>query len=130
MPGKIIAAIGLDLQGRVSDTHFGDSAAICFAEIGTGPMPQCQIIVNPLKKVDEAGHGDAEKLAAAQDLLGKVMLVVAGRMSPNFKKMREKKGKLPVVSSLSLKDTLDYLTIHLDEIKAYFADPENIYLKI
>ncbi|MEA2102440.1 MAG: NifB/NifX family molybdenum-iron cluster-binding protein [Thermodesulfobacteriota bacterium] len=130
MMNTFIVAIGLDKQGEISCTHFGDSEEILYAEVMKGSVRLLEKNVNPVMEFDEEKHGDQAKLNAAHDILGNATIIVAGKMSPNFRQMRKKKDRMPIVSARTLDETLDYLKASLEEIIAYFDDPENIYLKI
>lgn len=124
------AAVGIDAQGDITGTHFGDSDSIAFVEISVEGFKILQEMENPLRQIDEEGHGSREKLEAAQGMLRSATFVIAGKMSPNFKKMRLNKGKMPIVTSRDLHETLTYLVKNLDAIAAYFEDRKNIYFKI
>ncbi len=96
--GKIKVAIA-EKNGNLSNTHFGDSDKILFYTIDTekNTITFEKEMDNPLKAVKEENHGSEEKLKKAMELLNDRDVIVSGMPSPNFKKLKEKFGKIPVV---------------------------------
>ena len=95
---KITVAIA-QTQGHIADSHFGDSDTLLFYTIdtATGESVFEGSKENPIKKLDEQGHGSEEKLTAAAKVLEDRQVIVSGQPSPKFKKLKEKYGKIPVV---------------------------------
>ncbi|HOO47486.1 MAG TPA: NifB/NifX family molybdenum-iron cluster-binding protein [Deltaproteobacteria bacterium] len=124
------AAVGADALGDISCTHFGDSEAIVFVDISADGFTIVGKINNPLKQTDDEGHASRKKLESAKKMLFDVTFIISGKMSPNFKKMRLEKGKMPIVTTRPLDETLTHLAENLEDITAYFEDTKNIYLKV
>ena len=127
---KLKVAVAIDSKGDITQTHFGDCKTIVFAEISEEGYTVLERTRNLLRQDNDGDHGDLRKLKTARDLLHEVCILVAGRMSPNFKKLRLQDGKMPVISTQSMAQTLEYLTANLSRVVAHFENPDNIYLKI
>jgi len=132
---KIKVAIA-QTQGHIADSHFGESDALLFYTIdtATGESVFEGSKENPIKKLDEQGHGSQEKLLAAAEVLEDRQVVVSGQPSPNFKKLKEKYGKIPVVvrSTDDVEQILAKLTAYFKQVrslsKAAFAPGSYILL--
>ncbi len=116
-------ALGLSPTGEISPTHFGDSHQVLLAEIRDGTYQVLERSPNPMKAL-EGAHGEA-KLGKASDFLRDVQIVVSGRKSPNFVRLREKKGKWPVVAQGDPERFLEWLAAHMRELEEWFSSPEN-----
>ncbi len=106
-------------NGKVSDSHFGDSDELLFYSVNleTGEVEFERSVENPIKKLDEQGHGSEEKLRAAAEVLEDRSVIISGKPSPNFKKLKEKYGKIPVVVRST--DDIDEV---ISKIIAHFRD--------
>ena len=96
--GKIKIAIA-EKNGNVSNSHFGDSDKILFYEIDLekNTITFEKEMDNPLKQVKEDNHGSEGKLKKAMEILKDREIIASGMPSQNFKKLKEKFGKIPVV---------------------------------
>ena len=117
-------AVGLAPSGEISPTHFGDSHQVLLALVRDGGFQVLERKLNPMKVLEET-HGDEAKLGKASDFLKDVQVVVSGRKSPNFVKLREKKGKWPVVAQGDPEAFLRWLAAHRKEVEEWFSSPEN-----
>ncbi len=96
--GKIKVAIA-EKNGNVSNTHFGDSEKILFytIDLEKNTITFEKEMDNPLKSFEEEKHGNEDKLKKAMEILKDRDIIASGMPSPNFKKLKEKFGKIPVV---------------------------------
>ena len=115
---KIKIAIA-EKDGKVANTHLGDSDKILFYTIDTekNTIEYEKDIANPLKDIE--GHGREEKLKKAMEVLKDREVIASGMPSPNFKKLKEKYGKIPVVvqSTDNINIALARIADTLKEIK-------------
>ncbi|BBB31994.1 iron-molybdenum cofactor-binding protein [Thermotomaculum hydrothermale] len=95
---KIKIAIA-EKDGKVANSHFGDSEKILFytIDLENNTITFEKEIKNPLKDFKEEKHGSEEKLKNALEILKDREVIASGKPSPNFKKLKEKFGKIPVV---------------------------------
>ena len=120
----ITVAIAVDENSHISQTHFGDAAQILIARVKAGAHESLDMFPNPLKGAEE-GHGGLQKLEKAKAFLEDIQILATGKASINFKRLRAKSGKWPVVSPLDPEALLDWLSLHLEELQRWFADAEH-----
>jgi predicted Fe-Mo cluster-binding NifX family protein len=93
--------------------HFGDSEIFCFYKIfEDGTIDKGKVIENKFIRVDEStAHGSKEKRQSIISYLGgDIDFIVAGRISPNFKKISSKTKVCPIVSKIqNIEELLNYL---------------------
>ncbi len=84
-------------EGKVSNTHFGDSEKILFytIDLEKNTIEYEKHISNPLKSIE--GHARGEKLKKAMEILKDREIIASGKPSPNFKKLKENHNKIPIV---------------------------------
>ena len=84
-------------QGHIADSHFGEADVLLFYTVDTAADESVfeRNEENPIKKLDEQGHGSQEKLTAAAKVLEGRQVIVSGQPSPNFKKLRKNTAKSP-----------------------------------
>ena len=124
-PSPLLVALGLSPSGEISPTHFGDSAEVLLARIDGEGVEILEKRPNPVKATGEKGHGDRAKLGKAAEFLKDVQVVVSGKKSPNFLKLRREKGKWPMTAQGDPRAFLEWLKAHKKEVEAWFADSEN-----
>ncbi len=118
-------AIAVTEDETISPTHFGDAEQLLFAEVCQGKFRILATKPNPVKRVDEERHGSQEKLNQAAGMMKKVDIVVTGKLSGNFKKMRTEKNKWPFITGLDPELFLNWLKNALPEVEEWFKDPDN-----
>ncbi len=126
----LLVALGLSPSGEISPTHFGDSAQVLLARIDGGGVEILETKPNPVKSVKEERHGDPAKLGKAAELLKDVRVVVSGKKSPNFVKLRGEKGKWPMTAQGDPRTFLEWLAAHREEVETWFAQPENLVYQV
>ena len=117
-------AIAIDENRHISQTHFGDATQILLARVKAGAHELLDVFPNPLKG-EEEGHGGLQKLEKAKTFLADIQILATGKASINFKRLRAKSGKWPVVSPLDPEALLDWLSLHLEELQAWFTNAEH-----
>ena len=108
---------GIELTSK----HFGDSELFVLGEIlNNGTVSITKQIKNEFRNVDETTtHGSTEKRQSIISYLGKdIDFIIAGQMSPNFKKINMKTKVCPIVSEITdIKQLLTYLKNNLDVLQ-------------
>ncbi len=90
-------ALGVNSRGELYGEHFGDSDFFLIYELKEdGTLSFLEKRKNRAKLVEEREHGDPEKFKAVAELLKDVHVFVAGRMGPNYLRVREA-GKIPLI---------------------------------
>ena len=123
------AAVAVTEDGKITDGHFGDAPRILKAELRTGRVIVAEEMENPIR-ASGSGHGGERKLRKAGEFLGDVRILVAGRKSPNFVKLRREKGKWPLVGSGDAAEVLEWISRNLEELAAWFEDEGNVVFRI
>ncbi len=129
-PGAPIrVAVGLTPAGEISPTHFGEADQYLLAQVRDGGVEILQRGPNPMKTTGGEGHGEA-KLGRASEFLRDVQVVVSGKKSPNFVKLRQRKGKWPMVAQGDPRAFLEWLAAHRKEVEDWFSHPENLVYQV
>lgn len=118
---KFKFAIASSDGSALTTKHFGDSESFVMGEIAEdGTINITEHIRNEFKNVDEStAHGSTEKRKSIISYLGKdIDFIIAGQMSPNFKKINMKTRVCPVVSEITdIEKLLTYLKDNFDLLK-------------
>lgn len=108
---------GIELTSK----HFGDSELFVLGEIlNDGTVNITKQIKNEFRDVDETtAHGSTEKRQSIISYLGKdIDFIIAGQMSPNFKKINMKTKVCPIVSEITdIQQLLTHLKNNFDLLK-------------
>jgi len=106
---------------KLTSKHFGDSELFVLGEIlNDGTVNITKQIKNEFKDVDETtAHGSTEKRQSIISYLGKnIDFIIAGQMSPNFKKINMKTKVCPIVSDITdIQQLLTHLKNNLDVLQ-------------
>ncbi|MCK5785186.1 MAG: hypothetical protein KAH54_01365 [Candidatus Sabulitectum sp.] len=95
--------------------HFGDSESFVLGEVAEdGTSSITTHIRNEFKNVDETtAHGSTEKRRSILSYLGEdIDFIIAGQMSPNFKKINTNTMVCPIVSEII---DIELLLTHLKD---------------
>ena len=122
-------AIGITEQGQISPTHFGDADRVILARIRSDAYELLDNMPNPLKG-EEEGHAHKGKLEKAKAFLRDVQIIATGKASINFKRLQAKSGKWPIVTDKSPEALLAWLSENLDNLRAWFSDPDKGVFRI
>ncbi|MCK5035090.1 MAG: hypothetical protein KAS73_04285 [Candidatus Sabulitectum sp.] len=115
---------GIELTSK----HFGDSELFVLGEIlDDGTVNITKQIKNEFRNVDETtAHGSTEKRQSIISYLGKdIDFIIAGQMSPNFKKINMKTKVCPIVSEITdIQQLLTHLKSNLDVLQQLKKEKE------
>ena len=109
--------MGVNSRGELYDEHFGDSDFFLIYELREdGTISFLEKRKNRAKLVEEKGHGDPKKFRAIAELLRDVHVFVAGRMGPNYLRVKES-GKIPmIVGRKTVEEALEELRFRASEL--------------
>jgi len=114
----IRVAVGVDDdETRLSEEHFGDAKYYLIYEVKEdGSYRLVEKRVNTVREMEEREHGDPRKFRAVVELLSDVDVFLAGRMGPNFLRVRESRHFPIVVGRKTVEEALSILVSRLDEV--------------
>ncbi len=118
----LCVVLGCKSGQELSTGHFGDSKEFLTYKIfKNGKTEKVSVLENTQKEVDESQkHGAEKKRGGILKLLGDIDIIVAAKMSPNFKQINESKPVLPVVCNFS----------RVDEIVKYFENNAGYFMEL
>ncbi len=114
----IRVAVGVDDDETVlSEEHFGDAKYYLIYEVEEdGTYRLVEKRPNRVRDMEEREHGDPRKFRAISKLLEDVDVFLAGRMGPNFLRVRESRHYPLVVGRKTVEEALSILVSRLDEV--------------
>ncbi len=114
----IRVAVGVDDDEAIlSEEHFGDAKYYLIYEVEEdGSYRLVEKRLNKARDMEEKEHGDPRKFKAVSELLKDVDVFLAGRMGPNFLRVRESKHYPMVVGRKTVEEALSILVSRLDEL--------------
>lgn len=114
----IRVALGVDDdESRLSESHFGDSKLYLIYEVvEDGSYRLVERRLNRAREMEESEHGDPRKFRAVAKLLEDVDVFLAGRMGPNYLRLRESRFYPIVVGKKTVEEALEILVSRLDEV--------------
>ncbi len=108
-------AIATDDGETVARSHMGDAASFVVYDISSGGLrDRIDIRDNAVRGMGHAGSG---KMAAVARILDDVDVFVAGRMSPNFKRLAARFQPV-VVGAAEIDTALEWLVRSFDRLEA------------
>ncbi len=94
---SVRVAVGVNSKGELYGEHFGDSDFFLIYELKEdGTITFLERRKNDAKDFDDKEQGTTEKFKSLAKLLNDVQVFVAGRMGPNYLRVKES-GRVPIV---------------------------------
>ena len=117
-------AIAITDDGEISPTHFGDAERMLLARVRVNSYEIMDNIPSPLTAIEET-HANRVKLNHAGRFLKDIQIIVTGKASINFKKLRIERNKWPMVTTMLPEAFLRWLAENLEQVDRWYQKPDN-----
>ena len=97
---KIRIAIGSDDGKNIIDDHFGESKSFLIFDVFEDGEHKFVEERENRSPEEEGKHGSDKKRGSVLNILGDCDAIVAGKMSPNFLKIRDSSKVQPIISKI------------------------------